>query len=478
MPRGSRPRPWRASVRACVAGALVLAGCLKRHELRPALEAREVGEDFVFESAEARDAHPNRYSYEVEDAAFGPLPRIVLEPRIRLEITDNLDLDDSVEDTESHALTRVRVVVDSGWTHESFNYLVELEDSQDLFEDLSSEEDSIDFRQAYVLMGGKRAIWGVKLGRQEIDLGTGMLAGADWHDNLDPAFDGVRLVLTDRWSRFEPRQWSWRADVLAAKPVRVEGGLNTDHEDYGLAGAFYSDRRAHPFRFDGLVVVTRSDRADFAGELGPTGREVITTLGGAVSAERFGRAGGVSVEVEAAVQLGRRADDQHLATMASAEASYVFPTPWQVRVRGSFAFASGDDDPTDGESGTFQPPFPGDLRDRLGLLGLVGLRNAVVLGIGVSFGPVENFRVGGDIRWLGLEDVPAGWFDARGQTAGAAPTGRSLGREVDVSGRYRFTTKSGKEGWVEGGYAVFEPGDLPVGTGAVQGLYLQTTFRF
>ena len=91
MPRGFRPSPWRASVWACVAGALALVGCLERHELRPVLEAREVGEDFVFESAEARDAHPNRYSYEVEDAAFGPLPRIVLEPRIRLAITNNLE---------------------------------------------------------------------------------------------------------------------------------------------------------------------------------------------------------------------------------------------------------------------------------------------------------------------------------------------------------------------------------------------------
>ena len=125
------------------------------------------------------------------------------------------------------------------------------------------------------------------------------------------------------------------------------------------------------------------------------------------------------------------------------------------------------------------PVCPGDLRLRVGLLGLVGLRNAVVLGVGLSFGPVENFRVGGDIRWLSVEDASAGWFDADGEAGRAPLAGRSLGREADVFGRYRFTTDSGKEGWVEGGYAVFEPaGDLPAGTGAVQGLYLETAFRF
>ncbi len=453
-------------------------GCLPLYELRPILVERETGTDFVFASPEARAEHPNRFSYEVKAASFGPLPRIVLEPRLRLEISDNLDLDAAVADTDSRALTRVRIFIDSGWYHEAFAYRVELQDSREVFGDAGDGEDALDLRQAYILLGGRCEAWGVKLGRQEIDLGTGALLGADWHDNVDRSFDGARLVLADRWARFEPRQWSRRLDVFAVKPVEVGRGFNSGQEDRLLAGAFYSDRTAFPLRLDGVLCVVRSDREDYTGEAG-TGRDVVWTLGGTVAGERFGRADGVSLEAEAAVQFGRRGADPHRAAMASAEVAYVFPTPWRVKVRGGFVFASGDADPLDGKSGTFEPPFAGDLRDRLGLLRLAGLRNIRAAGAGVSFAPVEDFRIGADVRWLALDATSEDWLDADGAVPKAGLTGRALGREIDISGRYLFRSASGKEGRIEGGFAIFEAGaGLPAGTGSVTALYLETAFRF
>jgi len=460
-----------------VALAWVLGGCMPTHELRPILREREVGSDFVFASAEERNTHPSRYFYEVSERSFGKLPRIMLEPRLRVEMTDNLDLNNATSDTESKALTRVRIRIDSGRWHELVNYRVDLQDSQHVFADASDERDSLDFRLAYAVLRPRRAVWGLRLGRMDLDFGSGTLLGADWHDNIDHSFDGARLTVADSWSRLEPRPWRWRVDAFVAKPVIVGGGLNDTHEDTTIAGLYYGDRRAFPVRAEGIVVVTASDHHDFTGELGGTGDEVLVTLGGTVSAERFGRARGVSATAEAAVQFGHRASDEHFAFMLSADGSYVFPTPWQVRLRAGASFASGDDDPVDGRSGTFRPPFPGDLRERLGLLELVGLSNVFAAGVGISFGPLDDFRIGADLRWLGVDETAAGYVGPEGTPV--ALSGNKLGRELDVSGRYRFETLSGKDVWIEGGYAVFEPGaGMPGGTGTVQGLYLQTSFRF
>jgi hypothetical protein len=453
------------------------AGCLPAYELRPVLREREVGSDFVFESAEERDARPSRYFYEVSERSFGRLPRIVLEPRLRIEMTDNWDLDSATIDTESKALTRVRIHIDSGRWHELVNYRIDLQDSQEVFAEASDERDSLDFRQAFALIRPRRAVWGLRLGRMELDFGSGALLGADWHDNLDHSFDGVRFTVADSWSRLEPRPWCWRVDAFAAKPVIISGDLNEDHEDITVAGVYYGDRRAFPLCAEGIFVVTASDRDNFAGELGGLGDEVFVTLGGTVSAERFGRARGVSAAADAAFQVGHRAQDEHRAYMFSLESSYVFPTPWQVRLRGGVSFASGDDDPADGRSGTFLPPSPGDLREKLGLLELVSLSNVLVAGVGISFGPVEDFRIGADLRWLSVAEAAAGYSKPDGTPV--VLSGDELGRELDVSGRYRFGTLSGKDVWIEGGYAVFEPGaGMPTGTGTVQGLYLQASFRF
>ena len=479
--RGTSPSgaPWRGPAGALAAAALaaLAAGCLPAYELRPILREREVGSDFVFESAEERDVRPSRYFYEVSERSFGRLPRIVLEPRLRIEMTDNRDLDSVTIDTESRALTRARIHIDSGRWHELVNYRIDLQDSQEVFAEASDERDSLDIRLAYALIRPRRAVWGLRLGRMELDFGSGALLGADWHDNIGRSFDGVRFTVADSWSRLEPRPWCWRVDAFAAKPVVVSGDLNDEHEKTTFAGVCYADRRAFPLCAEGLLVVTASDGDDFTGELGGLGDEVLLTIGGTVSAERFGRARGVTAAAEAAVQLGHRARDEHRAYMFSLEGSYVFPTPWQVRLRGGVSFASGDDDPADGRSGTFLSPSPGDLRERLGLLELVGLSNCLVAGAGISFGPVDDFRIGADLRWLSVAETAAGYAKPDGTPV--VLSGDELGRELDVSGRYRFETLSGKDVWIEGGYAVFEPGaGMPAGTGTVQGLYLQAAFRF
>jgi hypothetical protein len=187
----------------------------------------------------------------------------------------------------------------------------------------------------------------------------------------------------------------------------------------------------------------------------------------------------VNLEAEGALQFGHSGPDRHFGCAALAECSYVFPTPWEPRLSADVCYASGDPDGTDGVSNTFRSPFPGDLRRLTGLLELVGLRNSYALGLGGSIGPVEGLRVGGSVRWLGLARAGAGWYDGSGEERTVAISGKELGREIDVFGRYRFTTLSGKDCRIEGGYALLEPGGaLPVGTGIVQSVFAQVAFRF
>jgi len=452
---------------------MLLQACVPAYELRPTLEALEVPKDadFIYESAEERERHPNRYFYEVPAASFGPLPRIVLEPRVRTELDENADLADS--GVQARALLRTRILIDSGSFHEIANYRVELQDSRELFSARDEPETApLDVRQAYLFLSTARGLWGVKLGRQEIDLGSSRLLGANWYDNLGVSFDGVRLTLADLWSRFEPRQWSWRADFFAAAAVEHDAGaFDGSHLPRRIAGAWYSDRRIYPLRADGALLYTWGESA------GPD--ESLVTLAGALSGLRLTRTEGLSFEAELAVQLGRLGGLDHLAAMGAGSVAYVWPTPWEVRLSARAVYASGDRDPSDEKSGAFVAPFPGDLRADTGLLGLVGLRNSSAAGLGLSFEPLENLRVGAEVRWLGLAEDSDYWYDAEGEPRAVAVGGRYLGRELAIRGSYVITTSSGKELSVDGGYAVFEPASTISGDPAtVQGLYLQATLRF
>jgi hypothetical protein len=313
----------------------------------------------------------------------------------------------------------------------------------------------------------------VKLGRLEFDLGSGRLLGADWYDNRDQSFDGARVTFADWWGRLEPRQWSWRLDVVGGSPVSADDAdWNWRHDEPDVAGVFYSDRRVFPLRVDAGIVVTRTRNDDVAGELGGTGHESLTTLTAGVSGRRMGRAEGFAFELEGAFQAGRSGPDEHSASMAGAHVSYSFPTPLLARVRAGIEAASGDDDPNDGTSHAFRPLFPADMRDTLGMLSLVEQSNCIVFTVGGSFGPLEDFRVGADVRWVRLHHDTDSWN-------GVDPDGTQLGWELDVSGRYSFTTPSGKEVWIDGGIAIFEPEAALAGVAtAIQAFYLQAAFRF
>jgi len=465
------------------ASVLTVAGCLRPHEIRPEIEAREVGQNYVFESEEARNLHPNRYFYATDTRLFGPFPRFWIEPRIRLDRRDWGDLGAAVQDAPEHPLVlRTRFMVDSGFYHDFANYRIDLQDSEEIGAGASQpDQDILDVQQAFCLLGTKRSTWTFKLGRQEVDFGSGRLLGTDWHDNLDRSFDGARLTLADGWRVFdlEPRQWTRRLDVLAADPVRhIDGRLNVEHDGPRLAAILYSDRRLFPLRVDAAAIFT-SSTGDVAGELAGAGREVLTTLSASVSGERLGVSERITFDAEAAVQFGRRGLDDHLAGMFGARLAHTFPTPWKVTVRAGIEAASGDGDPADGHSGTFRPPFPGDLRDRLGLLRLATLSNVVATSLGASFGPAEDLRLGADVRWLRLSDRSAGWFDADGSPVVLTPGGLELGCELDVFARYRFATDRGNDAWFEAGLAAFDPADglRPV-RDPVRAFYLQATTRF
>lgn len=437
------------------------------YELRPKLEARETPKDadFVYESAEERLTHPNRFFYDVPALSFGPLPRIMLESRLRTELDDNIDISSS--GTAARALTRVRLLIDSGSFREVLNYRVELQDSRELFSSVT-RDDPLDVRQAYLLLFGGRSIWGAKLGRQELDLGSSRLVGANWYDNLDISFDGARLTLADRWGKFEPRQWSWRVDVFAASAVEHDAGdLNGSHLGRRVAGVWYGERRTYPFRLDSMLIHAWARD------------ESITTLSASASGSDFAWAEGFSFELEAALQLGRLNGLEQVATMCVLAASYTWPTPWQVRLGGRLAYASGDKDPSDNVSGSFISPFPGDLREDIGLIGVVGLRNAYVTSVVLGFTPLEDLHLSVCARWLSLDEPSDGWYAADGALRPISASQPYLGRELDIKGSYVFTTSSGKEFSVSGGYAVFEPASsIPAAPSRVQALYLQATLHF
>ena len=327
----------------------------------------------------------------------------------------------------------------------------------------------------------------VRLGRQELNYGSGRVVSVREGPNVRRPFDGVLARVAWRGAR---------ADVALARPVVTGPGAFDDARADGEAlWLIYATAPlgrpplqpvapgARPAALDLYYVGQDAPRAAYA--VGPplgTGSGAPLAAGLAGEERRHTLGARVSVvgarltaDVEAALQLGRlklldgSPSQRILAWTVAGGVARAWPgAPLRPRLALAAGAASGDGDPVDGRLGTFRAPYPpgrylGSHVTGLGPQNLVGVRPSA------SVAPLPGLRVGVAAHAFWRASRSDGLYNVAGVPVRPAAPG--AGRYVGVLGLATAAWALGRhaEVAVEAGRLSAGPSVRGVATGAAAG---------
>ncbi|HVT73596.1 MAG TPA: alginate export family protein [Lacunisphaera sp.] len=331
---------------------------------------------------------------------------------------------------------------------------------------LPEDDGVLDVYQAYAQFGTAKDPVSFKIGRQELTYGDQRLVGHARWLNVPRTFDAAKL-------HFEQPEASLDLFTSAVVYVR-DHKLNTSNQQDMFSGAyltlpkvsakelvelyFYSRNVAR-----GILTDTWSDVAAPARLPAP---QDLYTLGVRIKSKPNAR-GPWDYTLEGAWQGGNRTAVFPGTAVAAALAAprlnqnaytviaQLGYTPadmaWSPRFAATLSQASGDNNPTDGKSGTFQNLFPSN-HLLYGAFDLTGLQNARDLRLSVSSKPLPKVTLGLEVNYQWLENANDFWYNAAGAprnfTGAAAGSGggfrinpgydRDLGHEIDLLASWAF----------------------------------------
>jgi len=343
--------------------------------------------------------------------------------------------------------------------------------------------DAVDFLQAYGEIDLGRLGSGthrIRAGRETIDLGSRRLVARNRFRNTINAFSGA--------------DWEWKSESSTLRafwtlPVRrlpfdLKGVLDNTIEldDELIDRQFYGGFFQHELGSDHVLEVYAYGLLE---NVDPSLHRQIVTPGA-----RFLRKparGRFDYEAEAAYQVGNSRQNpvgpelDHSAWFQHASVGYTFDAAWSPRLRVAFDFASGDNDPNDGDNTRFDTLY-GARRFEFGPTGIYGAvarSNLLSPEFRVTVKPTPEIQ--GMLAWRGVwlasrKDfwVPALVRDPTGDS------GRDVGQQLEARVRWDLVEDSLR---LEVGGAVLIGGrfqrDAPTGQDTSTGYgYAQMAWSF
>ncbi len=429
-----------------------------------------------------------------------------LEERVRIEARENnRDFNSGIDDDndDSWLLNRFRL----GLAVKPVSWLKlygQLQDVREAYSDRANipgvrgaeGDDAADLRQAYIAIGDtKKFPLLLTVGRQAISYGDSRLVADSRWGNFGRTFDALRL-------RYEESNF-W-VEGFAMRPVQIKRHEFDDSDSADNFFGVYSSTTALPFQTTDFYVFYR-DKSDNQPDLDPTNKTNpqgswngpaarFVTIGARV-ASAPGKLNGWDYNAEAAYENG----DLYKSTLQStrynlsafavhAGAGYTFKNvTWTPRVGLTYDFASGDDNPNDSDSQSFQNLFPSN-HDKFGLMDEFGWRNIHDLRFEVNLKPIKKLSFDYHYHAFWLADTHDFWYRGNGISTlrTTTPDGHDVrtigasnyaGQEVDFIASYDVT----KNLKVQAGYAHFFAGQYLVDTGPHSDAdfgYVMTTLSF
>jgi hypothetical protein len=397
--------------------------------------------------------------------------RIAITGQVRVQGEDHLDSD--FDDDEGDALEFVRLrtrVMFDATVLEWLRALVKIQDSRSFGEEhgVLGDLEGVDLKEGFVDI---RGLFGVecldfRIGRQEMKYGNQRLISTlDWHP-VGRSWDGFRLMYDG--DRFHTHLFITRIDERF-----LVGGQDESEDFLGLYG-WWDVAEKHVL--DLYVLFRRNqDADDIVGEDGAGGDESLWTLGA-----RFeGALDGFDYVAEAAFQTGDFANDDVSAFMFEAGLGYTFSDwPGKPRIGASWVYASGDDDPTDGDRETFDPLYTFG-HFYLGYMDFVNRQNVSSPKLSLSLVPAEGVtvRLDGHMFWVDESEDALYALSGKPSRSGDPEADDYVGAEIDL--HVKIKVDANLTVWF--GYSHFFTGEFLDDTGPdddADFLFLQLTMDF
>lgn len=430
-----------------------------------------------------------------------------VQERLRGEYrANNVRFNDAVaDDTDEWLLQRARL----GLAIAPFSMLKfygQLQDSREFdstrvstLGNVNLDEADVDLRQAYVEVADYKVNpFGLKVGRQELSYGDERLIGAfDWN-NIGRVFDAIK-------ARYQTKKES--VDLFAANVVlnNINSGREDDFDDkpdsaddfYGIYGQC-SEARSQIF--EAYTLYRDKQDATYDGparEIWAYGLRVKSkpiTAPFDYSAEAVIETGEIdSPGSSSNRRFGENTTNDtvdHFAYAFVAGGGYTLvDTPWQPRFGAEYDYASGDEDPTDGENNTLDNFYPTNHKF-FGFMDEFAWKNLSNPGISLGLQPTPTLKTLLYYRMYWLAEDKDFWYRASGAPSASGrrdASGNSdsyLGSEVDLAFWWTVTKKvavhCGYSHFFAGGFVEDTAGTPDASNGDDDGdlAYLQTSLTF
>jgi hypothetical protein len=263
----------------------------------------------------------------------------------------------------------------------------------------------------------------LRAGRQELLYGSGRLVDVREGPNVRRTFDAARAIVESS---------GWRVDGFAARPQVARPGTLDDEasDEESLWGVYATSAGGFDLvpsaRLDFYYLGFRDDVGTF---VQGTAKERRHSLG----ARLWGSADGWDWNWEALYQIGSFGDGEIRAWTLASETGFTFDTlPWRPRISLSANVASGDDDATDEDLGTFNAMFPRG--NYFSEAAVVGPRNFFNVHPFVTVNPIDAWSLTTDVNFFWRLETDDGVYAPSGALV-RAPNGseaRFVGTALSV----------------------------------------------
>ena len=426
---------------------------------------------------------------------------IDIQERLRFESRENnFDFNNPVNSLtdDSWLLQRARIgikIKPTSW----LTFYAQGQDSREIMSDradfpglLGAEgDDPFDLRQAYIEIADyAQCPWGFKLGRQILSFGDERIVGAfDWN-NIGRTFDAAKLTY---------KSGPLTVDAFAASVVvpRRSGmnmsdlyNGNENRREQIFSGIYASTTAWGPQTTDLYVLHLHEDQLTTSTNFLTLGARMKSKPGAFApapvsdgkSVAPAPKPVGLDYDFEGAFQTGEVRGLDLTAFALHGGIGYTFDTGWMPRIGIAYNYGTGDGNPADGDTETFQNLFPTNHKF-YGQMDVFSWQNMQDLELSFKCSPTKKLTAKAEFHAFWLASTDDSWYRANGiatvrpLTPVARGASDSVGYEADVTLTYTVS----KNLSFEGGYSHFFAGDYLSDTGASDDadfVYLQTSITF
>ncbi|HEY0946450.1 MAG TPA: alginate export family protein [Opitutaceae bacterium] len=293
------------------------------------------------------------------------------------------------------------------------------------------DEDRLDVHQAFASWSFPAAAGieeaELRLGRQEVQYGSGRLISARAGANTRKSFEGGVARLEGTIAD---------TDLFWLAPLDTQPGTFDNERVPGtwLAGVYTTfDKLPQGLKLDAYVLAAREPERGF---VGATGRDRRWSFG----LRPWGRLGAWDYNLEFVGQVGRFVDESIRAWTAASDIGYTFETaPWRPRLGLKANIASGDRSPDDGKRETFHALYPKAVY--FGEISQVGPANFMNLHPSLTLQPTDDLTLTLDAVFFWRQQLADGLYgpSLRLEREPHGSTARHIGNQFDLLISYRIT---------------------------------------